>query len=319
MASDKIDARALRFALGFPLVLGLSFGVAGFTLRGEVPHGVVLPTGGGPLPIFGYLAVGAGVIAVIGWGIGTQAARTVLPGTGRRLILGLAVAVDFFLAALFASALVAQAGTTEPPSPRVDSIVLATGSGAALALGVVMAAIFKPDEQWTSRDDAALTLALDPELARDRLAYWIHPRSSVVVMIALAGALPGALVALALPWLGALIFVLALALIAFLSARVDASRAGVHVFIAGVLPVINCSSTAVLGAAAAEVRARNYGGWGFRRHGPSSTYLAASGPAVVVRLTNDGGSVIGAPDDDRAEALAELLNRRAGRAAEQGS
>jgi hypothetical protein len=315
VASDRIDARALRFALGFPVVLGVAFGVAGFTLHGEVPHGVVLPVGGAPLPVFGYLGIAAGVIAVVGWAIGTQAARTVLPGLGRRLVLGLAVAVDLFLAALFASALVAQAETPLPPGARLDSIVLATGTGGAVALGVVMAAAFKPDEQWTSRDDQALTMALDPDLARDRLQYWIHPRSSVLVMIALCGAFPGTLVALALPWLGMVIFVLAMATIAFLCARVAADRAGVRVFMAGVLPVLDCPSISVLGAAATNVTARTHGGWGLRRHGPSSSYLAASGPAVVVRLANDGGSVIGAPDPDRAETLAELLNRRAGKPA----
>ena len=319
MARDRIDTRALRFALGFPVVLGVAFGVAGFTLHGEVPHGVVLPVGGPPLPVFGYLGIAAGVIAVVGWGIGTQAARTVLPGLGRRLILGLAVAVDLFLAALFASALVAQAETPPPPGVRLDSIVLATGTGGAVALGVVMGAVFKPDEQWTSRDDQALTFALDPDLLRDRLEYWIHPRSSVLIMIALCGAFPGTLVALVLPWLGLLIFVLAMAGIAFLCARVAAGRTGVRVFIAGVLPVLECPSTSILGAAATHVTARTYGGWGLRRHGPSSSYLAASGPAVAVRLTDDGGSVIGAPDPDRAEALADLLNRRAGKPADEGS
>lgn len=310
--SGRTDARALRFAIGFPIVLAAGFVLAAFTLRGEVPRGAALPFGGSPLPFPGYLATSAAAIIAVGEAIGTQSARTVLPAVARRLLLGAAVGVSLFLAALFGSALVAQAGTSQAPSPRVDGIVLAMGCGGALALGTIMAFVYKPEEQWTRRDDEAVLLVLDPSLAQDRLSYWIHPRSSVIVMILLTGAFPGTLIALVVPWLGVLLFILALALIAFLTARITATTSGVRVQMAGVIAVIRFPVSDVDRATADGVLAREFGGWGLHRRGTTVSYLSASGPAVVVRLSSEATAVLGAPDAARARDLAAKLSKRSG-------
>ncbi len=312
------DRRALRFAILFPLVLAICFGLAGYTLRGEIPLGAVLPFGGPALPAVGYLAFSAACIALVGIVIGSQAARTALPRTARRVLLGTAFTVELFLTSLFGATLVAQAGTGLPPGAPPDPIVLAMGSGAALSLGVVMALVYQPAEQWTQRDEEALLVELDPSRARNRLTYWIHPRSSVLIMILLAGALPGVLLALALPWLGVLVFALALAAIVLLTALVDADRDGVQVLIGGVVPVLRCRTAAVQAAAVLDMRARDYGGWGLRRHGGTMSFLAASGPAVVVRLESGAAAIIGAPDAGRAETLAVLLNGRSRGASDAG-
>ncbi|MCU1571954.1 MAG: hypothetical protein JWO93_36 [Micrococcaceae bacterium] len=311
--NDHIDVRALRFAIGFPVLLAALFAVSGLLLRNDVRLGVVLPWGGDALPIGGYLAVAAVLIAVVGTGIGTQAARTRLPAALRRVLLAGATGVALLLTTLFASDLVGQAGRSDTPRVQFDSIVLAMGSGASLALAVVLGFAFKPDEQWTRRDEEALQYELDPDLARDRQAYWLHPRSSVVIMILLAGVFPGALLALLQPWLGLLLPVLAVLILLFLSARVEADRSGVVVRIAGAVPVLRLRALAIEAAAPTVVTAARYGGWGYRRRAGSASYLAASGPAVAVRLSDGGGAVLGAPDAETADNLAALLNRRAGR------
>ncbi len=308
-----VDKRALRFSIMFPLVLAICFGLAGFTLRGEVPRGAVLPFGGPPLTPIGYLSVGAACIAIVGIALGSQAARTSLPRAVRRVLLGAAFSVELFLTTLFGATLVAQAGSGHAPGGQPDPVVLAMGSGAALSLGVVIGMVYKPEEQWTRRDDEALLVALDPELARNRLMYWIRPRSSVLMMILLAGVLPGALIAVALPWLGALIFVLALAAVFSLTALVDADRDGARVLLAGVLPVLHTPAETVAAAAVLDTRARDYGGWGLRRHNATASFMAASGPAVVVRLENGTAVIIGAPNREEGDALATLLNKYAGR------
>ncbi|MBG0740929.1 hypothetical protein IV500_16255 [Paeniglutamicibacter antarcticus] len=313
-----VDKRALRFTVIFPLVLAICFGLAGYTLRGEVPKGALLPFGGSPLTPVGFLGVGAACIAIVGIALGTQAARTSLPRAVRRLLLGAAFAAELFLTALFGSTLVAQAGSGGVPSGQPDPVVLAMGSGAALSLGVVIAMVYKPEEQWTRHDDEALLVALDPELARNRLMYWIRPRSSVLIMILLAGVLPGALIAVALPWLGALVFGLALAVIFSLTALVDADRDGARVLLAGVLPVLRAPASTVEAAAVLDTRARDYGGWGLRRRDATASFMAASGPAVVVRLENGSAVIIGAPSREVGDELATLLNKYAGRQSAEG-
>ncbi|WP_427018150.1 hypothetical protein ACQCSX_06050 [Pseudarthrobacter sp. P1] len=310
---SPLDKRALRFAIGFPLALALAFFAAGFTFHNEVPQGVVLPTGGYPLALPAYLAVGAGAIALAGVGISSQGARTVLPRLLRRIVMGAGMSIQLTIAALFASALAAQAGTSEAPSQRLDATVLAMGSGAAVALGVTLAMSFKPDEQWTRADDAELGRVLDPALAADSVEYWVHPRSSVVIMILLLGILPAMFLGLLSPWLGVASVAAALIAIGALSALVTADRSGVKVRLAGLLPVMGAACVDMDAAVALNVSAGRHGGWGLRHHSGSASFLAASGAAVVVRLNDSTSLVIGAPNLDTADVLEALLNRRAGK------
>ena len=67
----------------------------------------------------------------------------------------------------------------------------------------------KADQQWSLDDDRALQLALareaDPDLAKDSIRLWVHARSSVFIMIAVASLFPSALITVAVPWLGMLL------------------------------------------------------------------------------------------------------------------
>ncbi|WP_125612521.1 hypothetical protein [Specibacter cremeus] len=317
----RVDRRALAFAIGFPVALAIAFVISGLFLAGGLPHGVVLPVGGNPLPVGVYLPVGGIVVAGVGAGIGTQAARTVLPRQLRRILLGLSMTVQLALCSLFGAAMVGQTGGPGLPPQRVDLQVLATGCGAAVALGVVLAMTFKPDEQWTPADDAAFERALEsdhnPQAAADRLEYWTRPRGTVITMILLCGVFPGALLSVLTPWLLLAATVAAVFVVGFLSALVGVDREGVSVKLAGVVPVITVPSTDVVAAVSLDVAARDYGGWGLRKHDGSATFLASSGAAVVLRLDGGRSLAIGAPDLDVADAAAAILNRRAGKAPQE--
>jgi hypothetical protein len=195
---------------------------------------------------------------------------------------------------------------------------LALGSGAALALGVVMALVFKADEQWSTADDRALQraleLELDPDLARDSVKVWVHARSSVFVMIAIASIYPAALIAVAVPWLGALLIVAAVLGAAFLTARIRVDRSGLRVFAGGFLRVIDVPASSISAVAAAEVRAADYGGWGFRHRDGTAAMLVSSGPAVVVKQVDGRRLAVSGGSAASAERLADVLTRVAVRA-----
>ena len=169
---------------------------------------------------------------------------------------------------------------------QVDVAVLAMGSGAALGLGVVMGFVFKADERWSTDDDRAMEEALarelDPDLARDSVSLWVHARSSVFVMLGIATLLPAALLTIAVPWLAALLVALALLAAAFLFARIRVDRSGLRVFAAGFVRVMDVPAAAIEAATPKEVKAADYGGWGYRSHGTATAMLVSSGPAVVV-------------------------------------
>lgn len=312
-----LDARALRFALIFPALLAVALVVGGVLMGPELDDGVLPPWGGGRMSLTSFLVLGAATVIVLGAGIGFFGARTTLPRPLRRILLGVAMALQLGAGTLFAATLLGQASLGGLPSVRVDGYVLLMGTGLSAAMGLVLALTFKPDEQWTAGDDAAFARALaseaDPTAANDTMAYLIHPRSSVIMMIVLAALLPGALLALLSPWILLALAVAALIVIVVMSAVVDINRRQLSVKVLGIIPVLVVPCEHVAAAVSLDIVARDYGGWGLRRHSGSATYLTYSGAAVVLRM-NDGGKVaVSAPNLDVADDLSAILNRRAGK------
>ena len=316
-----LDDRALRFALIFPSLLAIGLIAGGLMMAAKLPGGAVLPWGGDPVSIPVFLAVGAATILLVGAGVGSFGARTTLPRTLRRIVLGVAMALQLSACTLFAAALLGQSGEGTLPAVRVDGYVLLMGCGLAAAMGVVLALTFKPDEQWTAVDDQALAAMLlaeeDPQAAHDQLAYFLHPRSSVIIMILLIAVLPGAFLALISPWILLALVAAALVTIAMLCATVQVDRERLSVKIIGAIPVVVTPCQGVDAAVSLDIVAGDYGGWGLRKHSGSATYLVSSGAAVVLRMNDGGKVVVGAPNLDAADELSEILNRRAGKTPQQ--
>ena len=216
---ESLDIRALRFALAFPLLLAIGFVVCAQMLRNDLPDPVAVmwnADGGTAFAPFGaYVAGGAALITFFGWVAFLQAVPLSRPVVMRRVMMGLGLMVSLFVTTVLAAGLVGQSGIGEARASHVDPIVLAMGSGAAVSLGVVLMFAFKPDPRWTREDDQALEAErlhiTDPDLARDTLRMWVHARSSVFVMIIVSALFPAALIAIAVPWLGALVAAAALA------------------------------------------------------------------------------------------------------------
>lgn len=316
-----LDARALRFALIFPALLSMALVAGGLMVGSQLPHGVIPPLGADPVPLTVFLAAGVAVILVLGAGIGSLGARTTLTRTLRRFLLGMAMALQLGACTLFAATLLGQAGGGELPPVRIDGYVLLMGSGLAAAMGVVLALTFKPDEQWTTGDDAALARLLDeetdPAAANDQLAYFLRPRGSVIMMIVISAVLPGLLLTLLSPWILLGLVVAALLAIAMLCATVQVDRRALTVKILGIIPVLVAPCEGVDAAVSLDIVAKDHGGAGLRKHSGSASFLARSGAAVVLRQSDGGKVVVGAPDLDLADELSAILNRRAGKTPHQ--
>jgi hypothetical protein len=323
---DAVDVKALRFAVGFPLVLAGAFVFCASLLRPNLPDPVAISwtdDGGAAFAPFGsYAGGGALIIVAAGWLVLSQAVPVSRPAVMRRVMMGAGLFLCLFLTSVLAAGLVGQTGFADARDSRLDQTVLALGSGAALSLGVIMGFVFKADRQWTPEDDRALEQAvireLDPELAGDTIRFWVHARSSVFVMIAIASVFPASLISIALPWVGALLVVLAVVAAAFLCARVKADRSGLDVLVAGVVPVMHVPAAAISAASASEVRAADYGGWGYRNHSGTAAMLVSSGPAVVVRKTDGQRLAVSGRNPATAARLAEVLTRVAARARRAG-
>lgn len=323
---DSVDVRALRFAVGFPVVLAAAFLVCAFLVRSDLPEPLAVrwtEAGAADFAPFGAVAgTGAALIVLTGWAVLLQAAPLSRPVVMRRLMMGAGLSLSLFVTTVLAAVLVGQLGLANARDSRVDVSVLALGSGAALGLGVVMGFVFKADERWSVDDDLAMREALerelDPDLARDSVRLWVHARSSVFVMIGIATLLPAALLTIAVPWLSALLVAAAVLGAALLVARIRVDRGGLRVFAAGFVRVMDVPAAAIEAATPKEVKAADYGGWGYRSHGTATALLVSSGPAVVVdrsdgrQLTVSGGSIAS------ADNIAQVLSRVAARARRNG-
>lgn len=319
---ESVDTRALRFVAGFPVMVAVAFVVTAFLIRADLPEPLAVrwtADGGASFaPFAAYVTVGALMIVVAGWLVLSQALPVRRPVLMRRIMMGAGLFLTLFVTSALAAGLIGQAGLADARESRVDMTVLALGSGAAVSLGVTIAMVYKADQQWSPDDDRALQLAiareLDPDLSRDSIRLWVHARSSVFVMIGIASVFPAMLIAIAVPWLGALLVVLAVIGAAFLFARIKADRRGLRVLLAGVVPVMDVPAGAISAASAADIRAADFGGWGYRHHSGTAAMLVSSGPAVVVKKTDGQRLAVSGGSHDSAARLAEVLTRVAARA-----
>ncbi|WP_445154161.1 hypothetical protein ACTWLI_12615 [Arthrobacter sp. Hor0625] len=323
---DSADVRALRFAVGFPVVLAAAFVGCALLIRPDLPEPLAVRwTGAGAAdfaPFGAVVGIGAALIAVVGWALLLQAVPLSRPALMRRFMMGAGLAVSLFVTTVLAAMLVGQLGLPDARGSRVDVAVLAMGSGAALGLGVVMGFVFKADERWSADDERAVREALerelDPELARDSISLWVHARSSVFVMLGIATLFPAALLTIAVPWLAVLLAAVAVLAAVFLFARVRVDRTGLRVFAAGIVPVMDVPAAAIETAVPELVKAADYGGWGYRRHGGTTAMLVSSGPAVVVARSDGHRLAISGGSPATADNVAQVLTRVAARARRDG-
>ncbi|MDD1477331.1 hypothetical protein [Arthrobacter sp. H16F315] len=323
---DSVDARALRFALGFPLMLATAFVVCALLIRTELPEPLAVRWAEGGAadfaPFPAVTGVGAALIVLLGGGVLLQAVPLSRPAVMRRIMMGAGLFVSLFITAVLAAVLVGQLGLDNARQAQVDVTVLAMGSGAALGLGFVMGFVFKADERWSADDEKAVAAALareiDPGLARDAVSLWVHARSSVFVMLGVATVLPAALLTIALPWLAALLVALALLAAACLFARIRVDRGGLRVFAAGFVRVLEVPAGAIESATQQEIRAADFGGWGYRSHGSTTALLVSSGPAIVVGRSDGRTVTVSGGSAATAENVAQVISRVAARAHRDG-
>jgi hypothetical protein len=150
---DSVDIKALRFAIGFPVLLAAAFALSAAFLRPDLPEPLAVrwnDDGGISFaPFAAYVGVGAAMIVTVGWLVLLQAVPVARPTVMRRIMMGAGLTVSLFVTSVLAAGLVGQAGLADARESKVDLIVLAMGSGAALSLGVILGFVFKADQQWS--------------------------------------------------------------------------------------------------------------------------------------------------------------------------
>ncbi|WP_285724346.1 hypothetical protein [Psychromicrobium xiongbiense] len=321
---EHFDRRFTGFGLGFPWAVAFCFAAVALIARRTVPDPLGLHWAGAhadvTLGFTGFVMLMTVAIGVCGSVCGLLAGLRRIPRAVRRVLMGAVVAVSLWLATLGAAVLMGQQGLATADGGGADAVVFALGSGAALALGVVMIFVYQPPQLWGARDDAALAAELASEPPESPAEYWLHPRASTVVFLLLIMLLPGSLLALASLWLALGLVLLIVIVLFLLVARVTLDGSTVPhpaltVWVGGVLPVARVRLDDVLQHELGDQRLWESGGPGLRLHTgwrtqPGVQFLVVNGTAL--RLTGrDGGQLLlGVPDSASAQNVLSSLKRR---------
>lgn len=239
----------------------------------------------------------------------------------QRIVLAIAPFLATVLGALSAGGLLTQAGVADARDAGSVLPVLIVGFGGGIALAVA-AWFFLPAPAPIAELDPATLPTL--ELASDERATWVRrlepARWLGIVLGVLAALVVGgaAVVWLVAPTPAAVIYVLAVGLVALLGAgslfwtvRID-SR-GIVARSALGWPRFTVPLEDVAGAASVSVDPTSgFGGWGVRWAGKRRLgIILSSGPALEVRRRSGGALVVTTADSERAAALLNSLARRA--------
>src|SRR2546427_3928628 len=120
---ESVDVRALRFAVGFPVMLAAAFIVCAFLLRSDLPEPLAVrwtDTGAADFAPFGaVVGVGAVLIVLIGWAVLLQAVPLSRPALMRRIMMGAGLSLSLFVTTVLAAVLVGQLGLDNARDSRV--------------------------------------------------------------------------------------------------------------------------------------------------------------------------------------------------------
>ena len=114
---DSVDIRALRFAVGFPLVLAAAFVVCAVLIRPDLPEPLAVRWAGGAAadfaPFGAVVGVGAAMIVLFGGAVLVQAVPLSRPAIMRRIMMGAGLFVSLFVTTVLAAVLVGQLGLAD--------------------------------------------------------------------------------------------------------------------------------------------------------------------------------------------------------------
>lgn len=307
------DIRTLVFAAGFPLLLTVAFILAAVGLRAELPEPLMLDAAlaGGRTSFGGYVAAGAVHIWAIGFVLLALGALHYPPAPTRRFLMGLGICAALYTSARFTSGLLGQRGLAEAAAAPLDQTALGMGTGAAVALGIIMAFAYKPmtpervgyfvDQPPPEPADVKLAATGDVMTMRIKAG----PRTyRAVAALTLAAA---AISVLAAWWLAAVAVVIGLATVSLVSARVVTRPRGVSVYAGGFLRVLFLPMEEIDSARTGTIQPLQYGGWGYRISPESTAFVTAEGSSVVLDVNGNAVVISGSTPLD-AKVMAGLVN-----------
>lgn len=319
--TERFDRRFTAFGIGFPWAVAFCFAAVALILRRNAPEPMGVHWQGHradwsvAFPAFVLLA--ALLIGVVGSVLGALAGARLHRRWLRRVFMAAAIFWSLLIASISAGLLMGQQGVSSADDGGFDATVFALGSGAALALGIVMFFVFQPIPRWNQNDERALATESAALAGMPRIKYWVHMRSSSFVLLAMIAFLVGGLLLLMSSWISLtlVLILLLLALLLFGSVTIDGGerqRPQLRLKLVGVLTVVHLGLEEIESAEAEEVALWQRGGPGWRWINGTRQFLTANGLALHIKLSAGPGLLVSVPRSQGANELASYLLKRRG-------
>lgn len=276
----------------------------------------------------GWMSIaGAAWMAVIMGAVGALIAPLAALLRGQSLLLarvgvGFGVAFGTAMVSVSVAVVAGQLDVADTSQAELAGPVLAGGLAASFALGAAALFLYKPGEvdrtqsaevrtinaNKKASDSPSAVAAQQSAAAGQTLRIKVTMGGWAWVLSIGAGVVTAVSTYFIYPPLALLGVVIAVLSWFFCHGVIVISPDGYKVLAGGFWRIMPLEWHEIHTVQVAEIKAMDYGGWGYRLNGGSSAFIMSSGPAVVMEARYHQEFVASMPDLDTASSAADLIN-----------
>lgn len=276
----------------------------------------------------GWMSLAGTAAMAVGMGaMGALIAPLAVLSRGQSLLfarvgVGFGVAFGIGLVALSVAVVAGQLDLADTSQAELSGPVMAAGVALAFLAGCLALWLYKPGEvdrtqspgvlaakQTATAAGSAGALAAEAQVARgETLRIKVSMGAWTWVLSLGAGAVVGLSAWFIFPALALLGVVLAAIVWVFCHGTVVIGPDGYKVLAGGFWKVMPLQWAEVRTASVEDIKAMDYGGWGYRMNAGSIGFIMGSGPAVVLAAGFHQRFVVSMPDPETAGGAAALIN-----------
>jgi hypothetical protein len=320
----KYNSRWLAVVICVPLLLGLGAAAWMFGVSGQMP--AQLASHWGSNGVDGYSSLwGLAAIAVLvcggtgallgGLGVASRGQSLVLA----RIFVGVGIGGGFAMAGLALATVAGQLGLTDPSQAVISAPVVWTGVVLGVAVGGLAGWLYRPGAVDRSPSPGVQSVAAElqgkPVSSQakamaangETLAIGVSMGSWKWLLSLGVGAVIAACLFFVSPWLSLLGVLAAVLLWAFCQGTAVIGPDGVKVMVSGFFKLMPATYQEIHSAAVQDIKAMDFGGWGYRLGGGSTGFIMGSGPALVLETGFHQRYVISMPDAETAGRACSLV------------
>lgn len=325
MAGEKTyNARWLFAVVGGPLLLGLAAAAWMFTVADRLPAELASHWNSSN-EVDGWMSLpGAAWMAVAMGAVGALMALLAICSRSQslmvaRLGVGFGVALGVGLVALSVAIVAGQMDLVDTSKAGLSAPVMAVGIALAVVLGCPAGWLYRPGavDRMPSVEVQSVAAGLANTPVPEDVAHMAANGEALTVHVSMGawkwplvlgtgGVVAGSTLAIS-PWLALLGVPMALLVWAFCQGTAVIGPGGVKVLASGFWKLMPATYKDIRSAAVQDIKAMDFGGWGYRLGGGSTAFITGSGPALVLETGFHQRLVISMPDAATAGRAASLV------------